>query len=495
MDIIKETITAEKCIRIGDAQALVEGTAALPEGFREIGGVLETSAVCEVLSQTAAQGSIGLEGKVRFSIVYIDKDGEIRAFESECSFIHRAEDERVCPEMQVLASANICECMAKAADEGVFMRALIGIDLICVMNEELMAVTESSVTGKNIEKLVVREKLPRLAACGNTKLYITDEVELPQNLPVCSEVLLSRAYAVLGKTHAEEGKLILEGDIRFFILYRAADKNAPLRFFSGTLPFGEIIQEDAACEELFARLQVERLGISCENGNTFIVSAVLGVHYICTEWHEASFVSDVYSPLFDCETEQQQLSCGILKNSRPEKRIIRLPLHIPDSYPEAARVLSALGHAQLTAMEKKGDKCELTGVLSLSLCYATADAGIRNIRQNIPFECEAAVPMDADVQIMVEVIETEGAGYELDLKLSLFIDASETVKNESCILTDLSLSPAKEPAEPGIIVYYAGGEETFWDIAKTFRADAAQFMKEDYFSHVPAGKKLLIIRH
>ena len=468
MDIIKETITAEKCIRIGDAQALVEGTAALPDGFREIGGVLETSAVCEVLSQTAAQGSIGLEGKVRFSIVYIDKEGEIRAFESECSFIHRAEDERVCPEMQVLASANICECMA---------------------------VTESSVTGKTIEKLVVREKLPRLAACGNTKLYITDEVELPQNLPVCSEVLLSRAYAVLGKTHAEEGKLILEGDIRFFILYRAADKNAPLRFFSGTMPFGEIIQEDAACEELFARLQVERLGVSCENGNTFIVSAVLGVHYICTEWHEASFVSDVYSPLFDCETEQQQLSCGILKNSRPEKRIIRLPLHIPDSYPEAARVLSALGHAQLTAMEKKGDKCGLTGVLSLSLCYATADAGIRNIRQNIPFECEAAVPMDADVQIMVEVIETEGAGYELDLKLSLFIDASETVKNESCILTDLSLSPAKEPAEPGIIVYYAGGEETFWDIAKAFRADAAQFMKEDYFAHVPAGKKLMIIRH
>ena len=95
---------------------------------------------------------------------------------------------------------------------------------------------------------------------------------------------------------------------------------------------------------------------------------------------------------------------------------------------------------------------------------------------------------------LTEYIEAEGAGYELELKLSLLIDASETVKNESCILTDLSLSPAKEPAEPGIIVYYAGGEETFWDIAKAFRADAAQFMKEDYFAHVPAGKKLMIIR-
>lgn len=498
MDTYKETVIVEKSVRVRNSRALIEGNAKLPEGFGEIGGVLEAGAVCEVLSASCSSGSLNIEGKARFSVVYIDKSGEIRSFESECGFIHSAEDEEIVPGMRAFASAKLLECSAKSAEGGVFMRALVGIDAICVENEEIAAVTESSISDRSIEKLVTRTELPFLSAAEKKELYITAEAELPQNLPECAEILLSRAYAVLRRLTKEEGRLIFEGDIRFFVLYRSADKNSPVKFYSDTVEFGEIVQEENCTDDVFAELRLERLGISCENGSTFVVSAVLGVNYICTEWRGASFVSDAYSPLLDCETEKHELSYGTLHSGEIENRIFRLPFAIPESYPEAARVISAMGTAQIVKTECSGEKLTVQGLISASLCYATADAGLRNIRQNLPFELELNADEGAELIPFVKNISAEGAGYEFELKISLEFLVSHRSRRRTELLTKLSAVPAKAPAQPGIIVYYTGGEESAWDIAKHFRTNAAKLAEENGLLNisdaVPPGRKLTIIR-
>ena len=494
--ISKETVRIGNIIRITGETALIEGTAKLQSENAELSSVLECSALAEVLSASAGEGSAGVEGKARFSVVYLDKTGDIRSFDNECSFLCNIENSSVVSGMTVLPSVSVLECSAKPADGGVFMRALINIELCCVKNTELEAVTEE--TAEGLETLVMEASVPEVLAAKTAKLYVNAETS---PCAPCREVLLSRAYCILRKLTCESGKLVLEGDIRFSALYIPDDASQPFLSYEETLPFGEILQEDACIGdeiEVYADLKPERLGAE-HNGEGFAVSAVIGVSYVITKPCRRRFVSDLYSPLFECVPKSRRIDCSTLVLKPPAKRLMRLSLKVPDSYPAAARVISSSATAQISSVSP-GDtpgKLGVTGVIAANLCYSTADAGIRSIRQNLPFEAEIPGGSENEVTPYAEYVEAECVGDEIELKVSMEFTVTEKNSESFDILTDLEIDRSAPVSSPGIVIYYPDSGEKLWDAAKRFRCDTDVLLRENGLEREAltsrAEKKLFII--
>ncbi len=487
---LKEKLRLGSCLNICGETALIEGNAKV--NGSEPASILECYAMPEVISVSAGNASAGIEGKVRFSIIYLGKSGEVESFEPECSFVCDVENEAIESSMNILASAELLECSAKIVERNspseLYMTALISVNLDCISNRELTAVTESSTEG--FETLLSTAELPEIVTSKNVKLYINEETA---EIPSFYKLLSVRAFAVPSKLTKESGRLIFEGDIHVSVLYLSEESRSEPKFREFAVPFGEIVTEDLLTTEessVYYDMHVERVGMSAD----FELSCVISLNYLISEYHEKSFVSDLYMAKRNgicktCEVKKSKLSYVMPSELETRKRIIRLSMEIPDSYPAVSRVISALGTVQTVSVEnvcKNGvSSLSVSAVLCVNLCYSTADTGIRSIRSSIPFETELDLSADSvRISPFVEYIEAEGASNEIELKAGIEFIVHEEKSLDMDILTGFEMGEELAGNASTLSIYYPGKGETLWDIAKKFKSPVDKILIENGFAGI-----------
>ena len=63
-------------------------------------------------------------------------------------------------------------------------------------------------------------------------------------------------------------------------------------------------------------------------------------------------------------------------------------------------------------------------------------------------------------------------------------------------VADVHMGEVLEDAKPGIVVYFADGEENLWDIAKKFRVrqETLRAVNGELGENVPRGTKLILVK-
>ena len=386
MSMLKQEIITENSRWMTDCQALIEGTLKLPEGLEEISGILEIAGLAELGEIRAGEGRIDLDGTARFSILYMDKKGEIGCFDSECRLAHGVEEEGITPDMQVLGEIRVGDVTGKLIDgTSIAIRAELNINLYALGNEEF-ELLEAYNTDKNVEIKEQVQKLPYIRTAKCVQSYVKDELRVPQSMPPVRQVLLSRGYAVAKNIHKEEDKIVVEGDLRVFIVYLSPDKNAPLQYMSETLPFGEIIN-DAGCTEdspIFVTANLERLVVDTqeENPDLLEVSAVIRICSLSL-WGKGNVSGGghLYDRQHECELTWLPMQTCRRRQLEGQKKVVR---HGDHRAGQRAGGGPRCSHSWRYARDPLGDAGEGTGaavegVMRYLLCYTTADAGIKSL--------------------------------------------------------------------------------------------------------------------
>ena len=94
----------------------------------------------------------------------------------------------------------------------------------------------------------------------------------------------------------------------------------------------------------------------------------------------------------------------------------------------------------------------------------------------------------------VESVEVTGAGRSLEASITVdFCEETETCRTVKAVCDVKEKEAVKR--ESGIVVYYAGGGETLWDIAKKLRVKS-DVLGEDMRAEdvVPAGTRLIMLK-
>ena len=179
MSMLKQEIITENSRWMTDCQALIEGTLKLPKGLEEISGILEIAGLAELGEIRAGEGRIDLDGTARFSILYMDKKGEIGCFDSECRLAHGVEEEGITPDMQVLGEIRVGDVTGKLIDgTSIAIRAELNINLYALGNEEF-ELLEAYNTDKNVEIKEQVQKLPYIRTAKCVQSYVKDELRVP----------------------------------------------------------------------------------------------------------------------------------------------------------------------------------------------------------------------------------------------------------------------------------------------------------------------------
>ena len=498
----KQELLTDNCIWLRGQAAMVEGAIELPNGLPEMQSVLDVSALAEAQNTDLLEGRIVVSGTVNFMILYLDKMGEPVSFDARCDFKHSIPNSDAAPGMNALSRVRTGEISCQPqGSRSAAMRCEIKLDVFAwqsVQNEIL----DPNMLEDGLEARVQTKKLTRLISGRSAKSFVRSEVRISQNMPPAQNILLARGHVSLASATPEEGKIALEGEMKVFIISQSRDSNAPLQFFSETLPFGEIVSEDAARpgSDVFADASLERLDVELMSldSDTASVSAVIGLNTYCCQTSEVQLVADMYSADMDCELKSVSLNTAGRRRIDSQKKIIRQTLAVPDTFPEISRVIYASSRADVTETSCMQDAYKISGIIYYSIIASTSDFGFKRLRINMPFETELSAAgvqpdMSIDTEALCESTSVEGSGKELESKVCIDAVTNERQSSVISAVSDVALTPSEQKTKSGIVVYYADGEHTLWEIAKQFRVRGGR-LGGDADEIAQKGTRITLIR-
>ena len=144
---------------------------------------------------------------------------------------------------------------------------------------------------------------------------------------------------------------------------------------------------------------------------------------------------------------------------------------VPDSAPEVARVLYSCAMPEILSVTPgrkpggRGGRDALSALLYYGGCGHQEPAA-----SSVPFTTDLSLPgvgenSDVHVEAFAEYAVVEGSGRELEARCCMEICAYETVCTSFRAVADAEMGAELPGAAPGIVVYFAGGGESLWDIA------------------------------
>ncbi len=503
MSISMQEIIAENSRWITGSQALVEGILRLPEQMREISTILDITGLGEVVETRLVNARISVEGTANFCVLYLDREGNFASFNSECNFMHSIDMPGCTPEMQILALAEASDISFNLVDSNaISVRAVLDIDIYAVANCKY-EVLDTASSGKYTRIKCDDAVLPLVTCARNFRAYVKSELRVPQSMPAVKRVLSENGYAVTKNVVVEQGKAVIEGELRVFIVYESTDKNAPLQYFNETLPYGEIVNDERIRQDasLFVVASLERLGVESDEGNADIleVSGVVNHFLICRGQKQIEYILDLYDEENETDLSAQTIDISYVRAFESQKKIVRLSAAIPDTSPEVSRVLYTCAYPKVTSVSADKDRVMLAGTIGILLCYTTTDAGPKSVRMVIPFETEVAYPgMESGEKLWAkchaEYALAEGSGRELEIKCCLDICLWELENDEVNAVSDVQFRPVEGDKQSGVVVYYTNGQETLWDIAKKFKVKKDVLGDITDNAKIEKGKRLILIK-
>ena len=498
------SVAIEHAVTHANTKALIEGELQRKPAQPEIAQLLLVCGRVQIAAVDVGEDSVLLEGKSIFNVIYADIAGEAHSFEASAPFAHTVEAEGARAGMTAKVS-----CAVHSVDARILSGGSVAVKAHVCIDARVSEQTEREVLCglQECQGVYFQEKtlhIPR-HVCGKNVLFsFREDIRLPQNLPTVHKLLHVDAYGVAKNIHVENMKVIAEGDLRLHILYESNDKNAPLQRYSGTIPFGEIIDVDDAEQTDTASVLCEtvEISMSCMEGSEDMIT-IEGSAKLCCDvyrFSDSACIADLYSVKKNLECVRAPLRMRGLERFFTAKTILRSTAELPKNAPDVSRVLYSHSCAGDVAAKPMHGYVEVSGNIYTQMCYACINGSLFTTDIVTPFTTEISmesVAEDAEVQpcVQVEYFEVEGSGRDLDTKFALEIMLGEYSGTVQTVVID-----AEERSEPlklqkGILIYVTEKKEACWDICKKFHIapDALSSMNPDCDpDFISAGQKLII---
>lgn len=478
-------ISWEEGVYKAASRVAIEGVLRLPGGMEDMAAIADVAGEAEIGEVKVADGRLSISGKVRFTVLYANTLGMLDSFESESSFAHTEENAGFASDMQAMVKADIVKISVRIQDgRSAALRADIVLSVSAVRN---ISANVLAARWKDVELLTKSIALPVTRTVRTSRIVMERSVRIPQTMPRMERVLLARGRAHLDRAERDEGDLAIEGGVHAGVVYLSEDKNAPLQYLVKNLPFGDIV-EGAGADEVCADVRVEKINVyrDPDDEDALLMRITLAVYVTGRDIVDTDVICDMYSRKCGLELEKQEICFVSRRETERELRHLRLTVDIPEGSPEPARVLYASGRTERTVCEDGMVKCE--AILNL---VAATEAGTRGINVPVTFEMPCS---GENVKVYIDDVAVSGAGKTLEATVSAEICAEKAETLSVQAVTAVCEKETEKEAS-GVVVYFADGRESLWDIAKKFRVRKDSLSEKMAFEDVvPKGTRLIMLK-
>jgi len=500
MKVQKTSLQTETAGREVLSESLIEGRLPLPAEKADIDRILFIQGRAHVGAEPT-DGRIFMDGSVVFSVVYISNNGDIEAFDASSPFRHSEEMPGAGPGMNVLAKGNVRDIEYSADDSRtVYVKGIVSISLRGAMPRSIETVVNDG--QPDLQVKVARQPLAVTRDLKRDTLTLREDVRIPQSMPMAVRILFSDAYPVIRSVHAEDTKIIVEGELKITSLYISEDRGAPLQQLNETVPFGQIIPSDNIDpnDAIVADANLMDFTLSTVEDAGDILRLNARVNLVCgmRAMQDAEFMEDAYSLSNRLNVSYADQSCRQLRQWGNVRTSARSNITIPATQPGVSRVVCFKATPVILAARPGDGRVYLEGLIMFTMCYTSPD-GMYSHSGEVPFEAETlldGITASDEIEAAADVESAicEGTGRDLSVKLMMDVALRAYIEVGVHLVTDIKDTEEPNVRKSGITIYFADGGESTWDIAKRYATtpdNIKKFNPEIGDSTVP-GQKVLI---
>ena len=465
MKVQKSSFKTESACQTKMSESLVEGRLSLPAEKTDIERVLLIQGKVHINAEPA-DGKVFMDGDVKFSVVYMDIEGNIDSYESSSPFRHSEDIENAGADMKVYAKGGVKEIEYTVEDSrAVYVKGVVSMSIRGIMLNSHEAVC--NVDEPDIQTKMFKQRLSLTKEYRKETAVIREDLRVPQSMPKAQKILYADAYAAVKSVRTEELKIVVEGEIRMMLLYLSEDKSAPLQYFYESLPFGKILStENISADDMVmadADLFDMNIEVADEESDIFRMYAKINIVCMVKTGSDIEFMQDAYSLKNKIDVEYKDYSYRYAALSGCVKAIARCPISIPESEPSVSRVVCLKACPVIATAKPSADRIYLDGLMMFTVCYASSQ-GMWSYRGEAPFEAEVQMEgikstYDIEAVAEVEYCSFEGAGRDINVKFMMDVDITAYTQKRFRLMSEAAESGESAPVKKGITIYFADDGE------------------------------------
>lgn len=499
--LTKQTIRQPACVLDTAAEQSIDAEFTLPDYCPDIGKILSCTLLPQIYLANVSGDKLLVEGASRVNVLYLDgEDGKLRSYEYSAPFSTDFSLKEPPAECNIYAEAKPGYSYCRAV--GPRKISLHGAFSLCV--KAVSSAPQGYTVYEDDDDLQTQSRtISVVKLSGLCSERFTVKEDIPVNADV-STVLDHRISARITQLQAEDNKIKLSAELIPELLYLTdAEPTTPQRM-SCTIPITRQIEctgvkEDAVIDADLSVMSCEvHLSDDALDGSSVLTSDVsLLFNAQCFDDEEITVLSDAFSTQMEVRLQTEPFSCLAQTACRTDTNVDKVKVETDDDIDtimdvHCEKILStfAVNDGVMTVQSK----------LSVGILYRSGDGEMRCIERDATLTYQPAIEegqQPEDLKTSVNSLSyrlTDDKGLELRAELCYRMTLTRRVNETAVTAVSADDDVPNNQQSDALILCYADGGDTVWDIAKRYASRPADIIAENELEDetLQEGRMLLI---
>ena len=482
---IKTPVFTVETVLSDSAEVPIDIEFNLPDYCPEVSRILKCRAIARVSSKSVSGRSVSVDGSVTVTVIYADGDNMISSYEYQYpiskSFDAGAEIEGAF----VLAKAK-CEyinCRA-VTERKIDIHGAAGINILAFRRQSMDIICD--IENDSIELL--HESVPVTVPVANAEKYLLldEEIEVGNSQPDIKWLIRYDASVTVDECKLLADKAIIKGSVAVNLLYR--DSEGQTQSLNTSIPVSQLLEapgadENCTCEAsgYIAYLEIKPKTGADGTARGFSLDGKLLLSVQVLRNDEARVITDAYSRRFEAQITGEEVDLSravvVLNDTFTCKERVDLPA---DGISGITDIWCEIKNESARA---DGECLIVSGTAAVGIIAADGSGTLSYFEKPIDFEYNFKLPVSGDCSGAEPSVSVISANYTLtgdntmEIRLEMAVNTTVYEHKRVSLVSDIRIN-ANKPAEASnraaMTVYFAGADESVWDISRRYLASVSE---------------------
>lgn len=296
-DFRRRRITVRRQIRERNFSRQITAVEPLPEEAEDIRRIISVESNIRIIDIYTDDNKVIVRGVILNNIVYSNQQGEVEFVSISFPFTESFTISGVTAEMTPFVEATVTEEDADLIDND-RLRFTIGVNFnILVVTEETVEIPTEVVAPDDLFPVRRTILIERIVAQERTRILESGRITVPEGNPDVARVIRANGRIQGGTltVEAEEGGVVIDGEVAVDVIYVADLPEQPVYFVSDIIPVSAFINIPGVNPgmEVYADVTVDRVTATRISAREINARIVLEVNLIVTERVRVPVITDV----------------------------------------------------------------------------------------------------------------------------------------------------------------------------------------------------------
>ena len=451
----------------------------LPDYCPDINRVLKCRVTAKVAQRSVDSGRINVEGLICLSLIYCDKDCNIRTFDAQNPFtktIDYASADGM-HSVDVVCHTDYCNCRA-TTERSIDVHAAISLSVCVIKSDEISVIADIDAPHIHMKRNIV----PVSSPSGRAEKYvlINDEISLPDKNPAIRNILRNDISVVINDKKIIGNRVVVKGEIILSVLY-FGEETVDCENFKETIPFNQVIEvqgihENCTCTVKPDVVSAELMPRTGMSGDMRVISASVKLYLCVTAFCEGEipYITDAYSTKYDMQLGFSDVCFEKVVDNINENVKLRYNMDMPLS--AEGQIVDVWCNPTLLGIAADNGCAQVNGNMQVCLIVRDKDGEPTYYERIFDFSerFNADLPEKCELNCSLSSIGCSsvinGESIEVITDTNVNIDIIEQNQRKVISSAEFSEEHIRRCQPSSVVVYFANEGECVWDIARRYHS-------------------------